>query len=147
MSEGDEVTKGPVAGEPWRSESIAELCKALADCQRDIKNPKKARTANAGKFSYSYADIADVLACINEVAPKHGLAHAQVIRPNAEGRMCIFTLVMHTSGQWMQSEYRLPPAGDNHEMGGNITYGRRYALAPMFGIASEDDTDFNGRHG
>ena len=31
-------------------------------------------------------------------------------------------------------------------MGGNITYGRRYALAPMFGIASEEDTDFNGAH-
>lgn len=133
--------------DPWRSDEIGELCKALAQCQAEIKNPKKSKTANAGKFKYNYADISDVLACINSVAPKFGLAHTQVIRPNHEGRSCIFTMVMHESGQWLCSEYKLPPASDNHEMGGNITYGRRYALAPMFGIASEEDTDFNGDHG
>lgn len=132
--------------DPWRSDEIGELCKALAQCQVEIKNPKKSKTANAGKFKYNYADISDVLACINSVAPKFGLAHTQVIRPNNEGRSCIFTMVMHESGQWLCSEYKLPPASDNHEMGGNITYGRRYALAPMFGIASEEDTDFNGAH-
>lgn len=132
--------------EPWRSDDLAKLCMALAKCQAEIKNPKKGKTANAGKFSYNYADISDVIACINAVAPKFGLAHSQVLRPNHEGKLCIFTMIMHESGQWMLSEYKLPPAGDNHEMGGNITYGRRYALAPLFGVASEDDTDFNGRH-
>lgn len=132
--------------EPWRSDQIGELCAALAKCQVEIKNPKKGKTANAGKYKYNYADISDVLACINAVAPKFGLAHTQVIRPNNEGRSCIFTMIMHESGQWLLSEYKLPPAGDNHEMGGNITYGRRYALAPMFGIAAEEDTDFNGSH-
>jgi len=132
--------------EPWRSDSIDQICKAMALCQAEIKNPKKGKTANAGKYKYNYADISDVLACINAVAPKFGLAHTQVIRPNNEGRSCIFTMVMHESGQWLLSEYKLPPAADNHEQGGNITYGRRYALAPMFGIASEEDTDFNGAH-
>lgn len=132
--------------DPWRSDEIGELCKALAQCQAKIQNPKKGKTANAGKFKYNYADISDVVEAINKVAPEFGLSHSQIIRPNHEGRSCIFTMVMHESGQWLCSEYKLPPASDNHEMGGNITYGRRYTLAPMFGIASEEDTDFNGAH-
>lgn len=139
--------------EPWRSEQIGELCAALAKCQAEIKNPKKGKTAKvaskkgeSSSYSYVYADISDVCETINAVAPKFGLSHSQIIRPNAEGRTCIFTMIMHESGQWLLSEYKLPPAADNHEMGGNITYGRRYALAPMFGIAAEEDTDFNGSH-
>jgi len=142
-----------VRSEPWRSEEIGELCLALAQCQAEIKNPKKGRTAKVrskkgedSSFSYAYADISDVVEAINAVAPKFGLSHSQIIRPNAEGKTCIFTLVMHKSNQWMLGEYKLPTASDNHEMGGNITYGRRYALAPMFGIASEEDSDFKSGH-
>lgn len=142
-----------IRSEPWRSEQIGELCAALAKCQAEIKNPKKGKTAKvaskkgeSSSYSYAYADISGVCETINAIAPKFGLSHSQILRPNAEGRTCILTMIMHESGQWLLSEYKLPPAGDNHEMGGNITYGRRYALAPMFGIAAEEDTDFNGSH-
>lgn len=139
---------------PWRSAEIGNLCAALAACQKIIKTPKKGRTANirsnkgeSSSFSYQYADLSDVLAVINEAGPKCGLAHSQIIRPNNEGKLCIVTLLMHESGQWLQSEYKLPPARDNHDMGGNITYGRRYTLSPLFGIASDDDMDHRGAYG
>lgn len=150
MDEEKEIRDASVTAElkapaEWRSAEIDKLATALAKCQSAIKNPKKSRTANAGKFSYNYADIADVIDSINAVAPKFGLSHVQVLMPNAEGRLCIFTMLMHDSGQWLRSEYKLPAAESNHDMGGNITYGRRYALAPMFGIAAEDDTDYDNR--
>jgi len=139
--------------EPWRSEDIGELCAALAKVQAEIKSPPKNKSAKivskkgeSSSYTYNYADLADVLSEINKVAPKHGIAHSQVIMPSRScpGKMCIITMMMHESGQWLQSEYILPVADNNHEMGGNITYGRRYVIAPLLGLASEEDTDFKG---
>ena len=49
-------------------------------------------------------------------------------------------MLMHSSGQWIQSEYLLPmdkvtPQG----AGAAITYARRYALQALVGIPSVDD--------
>lgn len=160
MSEQEQVATDKhacacIKPEPWRSEKIDLLCAALAKAQKIIEQPKKTKTAKVrskkgdeASYSYTYADIGDVVAAINKVAPDCGLSHSQILQPHPteEGRMLIITMVMHESGQWLTSTYRLPIAESNHEMGGNITYGRRYALAPMFGIAAEEDTDFNGSH-
>jgi hypothetical protein len=146
------VSAPPIASpEKWMSSDITELCKALSQCQAEIDTPKKSKTVDCetkrgGRITYSYADLNDVLQSINKTGPKFGLSHCQVIRPNPEGRICIYTLLMHTSGQFIRGEYRLPPADNNHEMGQNITYGRRYSISPMYGIASEDDTDYNVYH-
>lgn len=143
----------PIVLEPWRSEDIGELCAALAKVQAEIKNPQKTKTAkvkskkgDGSSYSYNYADIADVLVEINKVAHKYGIAHSQIIMPSRSrpGKMSIITMLMHASGQWLQSEYILQEADNNHDMGGNLTYGKRYVIAPMFGIASDEDTDFKG---
>lgn len=152
--ETSEVITPPRTQTPWRSENINELCKALAAFQSKVKTPKKTKTANVrskkgeeSSFSYQYADLADVLEAINAAGPSCGLSYSQILTPNQDGKLCIITVMMHTSGQWLQSEYRLPPASDNRDMGGNITYGRRYTIAPLFGLASDDDTDHAGDYG
>ena len=48
---------------------------------------------------------------------------------------------MHTSGQWIRSYTPLPVESpvNCHKLGSALTYGRRYGLAAMVGIAQMDD--------
>jgi hypothetical protein len=56
----------------------------------------------------------------------------------------ITCMLMHSSGEWIKSEIRMPIAKkDAHGIGAATTYGRRYLLSAMTGIAQADD-DGNG---
>jgi len=56
----------------------------------------------------------------------------------------VTSMLMHSSGEWMKSEIRMPIAKkDAHGIGAATTYGRRYLLSAMVGIAQADD-DGNG---
>ena len=48
---------------------------------------------------------------------------------------------MHESGQWIKSFTPIPVEKpvNAHKLGSAITYGRRYGLAAMIGIAQTDD--------
>ena len=54
---------------------------------------------------------------------------------------------MHESGEWVQTRVRCPLGGkkDIQAVGGAITYGRRYGLAAMAGIAQKDDDGNSNR--
>jgi hypothetical protein len=50
------------------------------------------------------------------------------------------TILMHTSGQFIESEFYLPITKADPQAGGSaITYARRYALQAMAGIPTADD--------
>ena len=54
--------------------------------------------------------------------------------------MCVTTLLMHSSGQWLRSKVKLPLSKvDAQGVGAAITYGRRYGLSAIAGIAQFDD--------
>ena len=56
----------------------------------------------------------------------------------------ITSMLMHSSGEWIKSEIRMPIAKkDAHGIGAATTYGRRYLLSSMVGVAQADD-DGNG---
>lgn len=127
------------------SQSTASVSKALAAAQGDIKAPKKGKTAkvkmkSGGEYSYSYADLADVIECLREPFAKHGLSQSQAMRaPN--GHVEIVTTIRHESGEWVRSYYPLPNYPTPQEMGSAISYGRRYSLTALAGIMAEDDDD------
>jgi len=53
-------------------------------------------------------------------------------------------MLIHSSGEWIKSEIRMPIAKkDAHGIGAATTYGRRYLLSSMVGVAQADD-DGNG---
>jgi hypothetical protein len=51
---------------------------------------------------------------------------------------------MHKSGEWLETAIYPLQVDAPQQMGKAITYGRRYSLAPLLGIAAEEDTDANG---
>src|SRR5690625_3443806 len=57
-------------------------------------------------------------------------------------------MLFHSSGEWMQSDPLKMPANPSiQDMGGQITYMKRYSLSALLGIATEKDDDANGASG
>ena len=125
-----------------KSESIIKLAKALSEAQGEIKNP--ANTANNPFFKSKYAPLADVLNLARPILSGKGLSVIQA--PGGDGEhITVSTILLHESGEWLEVEpitlkaEKITPQG----AGSAITYGRRYALSAVLGIASEDDDDGN----
>ena len=75
-----------------------------------------------------------------------GLSYAQVLDATGEDLPTLTTVLMHSSGQWISSSAvvrSISGKGTNElqELGRSITYMKRYALAAMLGVSSDEDTD------
>tara|TARA_R100000458_G_C8189105_1_gene183402 strand:+ start:9 stop:470 length:462 start_codon:yes stop_codon:yes gene_type:complete len=97
-------------------------------------------------FKSSYADLHTVMESSLPHLNKHGLSVVQGNRYGADNGFYVTTTLLHESGQWMRSEIRMPIGGkkDAHAVGSAMTYGRRYGLSAMVGIAQFDDDGNNG---
>ena len=117
-----------------QSESVKEIAKALRLVQSELK-PAPKESENPF-FHSSYADLATVSKAVFPVLTKHGLSVSQI----AEGEGAVTTILLHESGEWLKGTLTLKPTkNDPQGMGSAITYARRYALAAVCGLATEDD--------
>jgi hypothetical protein len=124
-----------------QSEAIGELAAALAKAQAKIEQPTKNRKAGeAGKFGYNYADLPAVIEAYRKPLAENGLALTQTLRVQ-DGHMILVSTLLHTTGQWLSSEYALLNYSKPQEQGSAISYARRYSASAMLGIAAEDDDD------
>lgn len=115
------------------------LASALAELQTKLPKIGKAKTANTGTYSYAFADLAAVSAQVLPIMGKLGLSFT--CRPTFAGdRFVLAYRLWHTSGDMLEGEYPLP-TGTPQTVGSAITYGRRYVLCSITGIAPDDDDD------
>jgi len=115
----------------------ASLVAALGE----LTNPTKDRTANAGPYSYKYADLATVIDHVRPIMAKHDLAVTQNVTVE-DGQLQIWTYIHHTSGEVLTYGPVIGrTGGDWQTFGSAVTYARRYALGAALGIAPEDDDD------
>jgi ERF superfamily len=124
-----------------QSEQLNELAAALAKAQGMMSNAVMNRTNP--HFKSRYADLASMLDAIRKPLSENGLAVAQLMEIR-EGGMVLRTVMVHTSGQWMASEYPLPTAVRPQEMGSAQTYARRYSLAALVCNSADEDDDAQG---
>jgi hypothetical protein len=131
-----------------KSESIASLAKALAQFQKEVKQPKK--DADNPFFKSKYVPLDNVVDAINECGPKHGLSFTQwpTVHPE-NGRIGVTTMLLHESGEWMEFDplYMNSEKDTAQGAGSVITYARRYSLSAAYGLASETDDDGNEASG
>jgi len=123
------------------SENINELAGALASFQAEVPAIPRESCVKYKGVNFKYADLPTILSKIRKPLAKVGLSFIQGTESHM-GRLYLSTMLMHKSGQWIRS--KLPLAGNFNEMkglGGAVTYGRRYALSSILGIASDDDVD------
>ena len=122
-----------------RSEQIDALSASLVQALGEMHDLPKTQTANVGKFAYSYATLADALQLARPIFARHGLAITQTTASVAD-EVGIFTTILHTSGQFVTTQPLTMPVGKTaQETGSSSTYGRRYALMAVLGLATEDD--------
>lgn len=117
---------------------IGKLAEALATAQGMMENASKS-SANPF-FKSKYADLAEVWNTIREPLSKNGLSVVQA-PVGIDGRSVkILTMLLHKSGQYIRTVTTIPCAkSDAQGIGSALTYGRRYALSALVGIAQEDD--------
>ena len=127
-----------------QSESINELAAALAKAQGAMDAPTFNRINP--HFKNKYADLAAIREAIRKPLADNGLA---IVQPTEirEGGWVLITKLLHTSGQWLSSEYPLPVGGKPQEIGAAMTYARRYELCSVLGVAAEDDDDAESANG
>lgn len=117
------------------------LAAALAAFQTEVPRIEKGKTAQAGKYSYDYADLSDVTAVVLPLLGKHGLAWSAAPTVTDNGFVLEYQLA-HVSGEAITGTYPLPPANTPpQQMGSAITYARRYALCSVTGVAPGGDDD------
>ena len=121
----------------WKSDKIDKLAAALAKVQGELEGAKSDSTNPF--FNSSYADLHTVIKSSFPYLSKHGLSVSQGNEVIA-GAVCITTTLMHESGQWLRSKIKLPMDKVNAQgVGAACTYGRRYGLSAIVGIAQYDD--------
>jgi hypothetical protein len=125
-----------------KSESIAEIAKALSAFQGEVKQPTKDKVNPF--FKSKYVDLESVVQSITSISNKHGLSFIQY-PINQDNKVGIVTIIMHSSGEYIESEpiFATPLKQDAQATGSVITYLKRYSLSAMFGITSDEDDDGN----
>jgi hypothetical protein len=90
-------------------------------------------------FKSKYADLTSVWEACREPLHKNGLAVVQAPEPCDTG-IQLRTMLLHKSGEWIDSVLVIPAAQQSPQgYGSAMSYARRYALAAMLGVVSEDD--------
>ncbi|WP_278937125.1 ERF family protein [Phascolarctobacterium faecium] len=122
-----------------KSEQINELAAALAKAQGQLEGAKK--SSSNPFFKSKYADLAECWNTCREALTANEISVIQMPEEiNENGRLNITTMLAHSSGQYISSTLTMTVTKlDPQAIGSAITYGRRYALAAMVGLAQEDD--------
>ncbi len=150
---------------PYQSQDITELAKALISVQRVLQPAVKDATNPFVKNRY--ASLNSVMESCRGPLLENGIWLCQYPVPvpcptldvantcssptgnyeqapnTSPHQLGLVTKLTHAeSGQWQSSLTVIPlPKADPQSMGSAITYARRYALSAMLGIVTEEDMD------
>ena len=119
-----------------QSTSIAALAASLAKAQVAFK-PALKDAANPF-FKSKYVDLAGAIDACRNALSLNGLAVVQTLEDG--DRLRLISTLMHSSGEWISSQYPVVPVkNDPQGIGSALTYARRYSLMALVGLAAEDD--------
>lgn len=113
------------------------LAAALVKAQSEMKGAVK-DTVNPF-FKSKYADLGSVWEACHKALTDNGFS---IVQAGAfhDGHFFLKTTLLHTSGESLSGEYLIKPTKEDPQAYGSAwTYARRYSLASMVGVISEDD--------
>lgn len=113
------------------------LVASLAAAQAEM--PVIEKTHTNPHFKNKYADIADVLGVVRPVLARHGIALVQPIETDADGSVLVTRLLK--GDEVIESRLPLQIDAKAQDLGGRLTYLRRFQLCALVGVAAEDDDD------
>lgn len=120
------------------SESLASISPALVKAINAIEGVKKG-AANPF-FKSKYANLESVIEAAHDALAANGLAVMQGPGPMDGNCITLTTRLIHTSGEWIETDFSLPAGKmDPQAAGSAITYARRYSLMAMLNMPAVDD--------
>jgi hypothetical protein len=135
-----------------RSDTIAELAKALAQAQTAFDAIKRDRTVKVqtktgGSYTFAYAPLDTILAAIRPALAQHGLALVQASHMD-NGAEFLRTTLLHASGENIANDTAVLVSDRGPQAYGSaLTYAARYGVTRLLCLASEEDDDGNAAEG
>ena len=122
-----------------KSDNINELATALAKAQGAMRFAIK--DADNPFFKSKYADLSSVVEAIRDALSGNGLSYMQHLHPSEKHEVCVETVLLHASGQWVSCGTLTVPVSkhDAQGFGSALTYARRYSLSAAVGVVADDD--------
>lgn len=106
----------------------------------EVKIPRNGTNRN-GDRTYKYATLDDTLAAISKYLGKYGIS---IIHQTTDEQF--ITRIIHVeSGTEISSSVPLGNPSNMQDLGGRITYLRRYMITMMMSLSVEDDTDASNK--
>jgi hypothetical protein len=131
-----------------KSDSIELLSKALVKAQAEM--PAVKFDAENPFFKSHYATLGSIIEVTRPILAEYGLSVTQLVNGGIsvagdQIAVGVETILIHESGQWIGNQIVLPVEDKNKSQasGAIITYLRRYSLAAILGIYSDEDDDGN----
>jgi len=120
------------------SENIEKISAALVLAQKDMLPLIK--DSNNPFFKSKYADLHAVTQACYPALQANEICVVQSAESLGSDGINILTRLIHSSGEFIETECAIPPAGqDPQKYGSAVTYGRRYGLQAAVGLAATDD--------
>jgi hypothetical protein len=121
--------------------------KALSKFQASHHGVAKGGMVDGGPRKGSkYATLTDILAVCAKGA-EHGLSHTGQARLIGETLLVWREVLHHESGESIYTEHPIPvpdkglPGQRQQDLGGSITYARKYCLQGLYGLFADDGLD------
>ena len=116
---------------------MTSLCAAMGEMRDPVKRSQNPH------FRSRFADLSEVLDCIEGPLHKHGLVFVQLLRPDAHGNLMLHSQVHHAaSGEVLEAVAPIVAEKPGPQaLGSAISYMRRYSAKAMFALADADEDD------
>ena len=134
------MTEIPSATEhPSLTAALAAFQAELPRVRKDQEGKIQGKDGKQG-YSYSYASLDDISPIVLPALARQGIAWKCSPRITDRAYVLVGTLA-HVSGESDTAEWPLPTGATPQTLGGALTYGRRYLLLAMTGVAPGGDDD------
>lgn len=128
-----------------QTENLSEIILAMVNFNSEFQTTKLVKDGKNEHLKNKYLTLDNILNTIRPLLTKNGLVVVQALAGDY-----LVTTLYHVSGQYIQSEMPFHPMSGNkgtnalQELGGGITYAKRYAISAMLGISVDEDNDGQG---
>lgn len=111
--------------------SLVKFQSKLKPINKDAENPF---------FKSDYVTLSGIIDAILPLLVSCEMSLTQPMRVDGD-KTILITKIVHSSGEFIQSEMILPQHPDPQKYGSLITYYKRYQLQALLGISTKDEDD------
>lgn len=120
-----------------------EFAKDFIKAQFEIQTLPKDKNG----YGYKYTDFDTVVKSVKPILQRNNLGFIQLLETVGD-KNGVRTILIHSSGEQLDAWFELPSivlgkANNAQNIGGAITYIKRYALCSLLGCSADEDLDCN----